>query len=106
MRVYQKNSSLKESYNVVIAEKDSLLAEQSIALPKDFALPCIKCIERCNDDNSAECSLLSGENSTDPKSVTNTSVEEIAALSDENCRLRSLVEDGMLKSLKRSSNPL
>ena len=32
--------------------------------------------------------------------MTNPSIEEIAALSDENCRLRSLVEDGMLKSLK------
>jgi hypothetical protein len=93
--------SLKESYNVVIAEKNSLLAEQSIAPPKDFNLPCIKCIERSNAENSAGSSLQpSRENSTDPKNVTNTSDEEIAALSDENCRLRSLVEDGMPKSLK------
>jgi hypothetical protein len=85
----------------VIAENNSLLAEQSIALPKDFNPPCIKCIERSNAESSAESSFqLSRENSTDPKTNTNTSVEEIVSLSDENCRLRNLVEEGMLKSLK------
>lgn len=86
---------------MLAAEKNSLLAEQSIVQPKDFDPPCLKCLERCNADQNTETSnQLSKGNVTDPNDITNPSIEEIAALSDENCRLRSLVEDGMLKSLK------
>jgi hypothetical protein len=63
--------------------------------------PCLKCLERDNANSSAECSTVSESTISSTVDVaTNPSSEEATALTDENARLKTLLETGMYKSLK------
>jgi hypothetical protein len=61
----------------------------------------LKCLERDNANSSAECSTIS-ENAISSTTVveTNPSSEEAIAITDENARLKRLLETDMFKSLK------
>ena len=89
----QELESLKESHNVLAKEKASLFAEQSNRLPDDFVPPCLKCLERSNADSNAETSTAVIENiATTMNDISNPSPEEFFSISDENCRLKNLLE--------------
>ena len=63
--------------------------------------PCSQCLKRSNADSNAEISNAIIENiATNMNDISNPSPEEFVAISDENCRLKNLLETGMLKSLK------
>jgi hypothetical protein len=97
----QEIVSLKESHNELALEKSSLFAEQSNRPPDDFVPPCLKCLERSNDESHAETSNANIENiATNMNDISNPSLEVFAAVTEENCRLKNLLETGMLKSLK------
>ena len=82
-------------------EKASLFAKQSNNLPDDFVPPCSKCLERSNADSNAKTSNAVIENiATTMNDISNPSSEEFVPISVENCRLKNLLETGMLKSLK------
>ena len=56
----------------------------------------MKCLERSNAESNAETSNAAIENNaTTSKDISNPSPEEIVAISDENCRLKNLLETGM-----------
>ena len=82
-------------------EKASLFAEQSKKLPDDFVPPCSKCLECSNANSNVETSNAVIENiATTMNCISDPSSKEFVAISDENCRLKNLLETGMLKSLK------
>ena len=63
--------------------------------------PCLKCLERSDVDSRAETSSANVENiATTMNGITNPSSEEFADVTEENCRLKDLLEIGMLRSLK------
>ena len=97
----QELESLKESHKVLAKEKSSLFAKQSKRLPDDFVPPCSQCLEHGNDDSNAETSNVAIKKiATTTNDISNPSSEEFVAISDENCRLKNLLETGILKSLK------
>ena len=67
-----------------------LLTQQRKEKPKVFVPPCLKCLERTNVESDAESSMNA-----------NPSVKENGSVSDENARLKDLLQTGMFKSLKR-----
>jgi hypothetical protein len=86
---------------VLANEKASLFAQQSENLPDDFVPPCLKCLKLSNVDSTTETSNAIIENiATITNGISNPSPEEFVAISDENSRLKDLLETGMLKSLK------
>ena len=63
--------------------------------------PCLKCLERSNVDSHTETSNVFIKNiATTKVGTTNLSSEDFATITEENCRLRGLLETGMLRSLK------
>jgi hypothetical protein len=63
--------------------------------------PYLKCLERSNADSNAKTSNPIIEKiATTTNDLSNPPPEEFVALSDENCRLKGLLETGMLKSLE------
>ena len=85
----------------LIGIKNSSHLKNLITRLQNFVPPCLKCLECSNADSHAETSNAIIENiATTTKDISNPSSEEIVALSDENCRLKNLLETGMLKSLK------
>ena len=96
----QELVSLKESHNEMVLQKASLFTEQSVQIPDGFVPPCLKCLERCNADSHAETSNASINNIAVTNDIPNPSSEEYAAIADENCRLKDLLETGMVRSLK------
>ena len=85
----------------MVLEKASLFAEQSVQLPDGFAPPCLKCLEFSNADSHAETTNVVIENfATTEVGNTNPSSEDFAAITEENCRLKGLLETVMLRSLK------
>jgi hypothetical protein len=99
----QELVSLKESHNELVLEKASLFAEQSVQIPDGFVPPCLKCLERSNAESHAETSNAAKENiaTTEVGTTTDPSFEDFAAITEESCRLKGLLETGMLRSLKR-----
>ena len=96
----QELESLKESYDDLKKENASLFTEQTETFPDGFVPPCLKCLEHSNADSTTETSAATERNATVVIVETNPSSEEYVAISDENARLKNLLETGMLKSLK------
>ena len=92
---------LREAHDDLRKENDSLLAEQISTAQDEFDAPCLKCLAREANDPTVECSNAS-ENalSSTVSVVTNPSSEETTAITDDNDRLKTLLETGMYKSLK------
>ena len=67
--------------------------------------PCSQCLECSNADSNAEISNDVIDNiSTTTNGISNPSSEEFVDISHENCRLKNLLEIGMVKSLKGSNS--
>ena len=63
--------------------------------------PCLKCLERDNVVSVAECSTAPDVAiSSTANVVTKPSTEDATTITDENVRLKTLLETGMYKSLK------
>ena len=63
--------------------------------------PCLKCLECSNVDSHAGTSNANIKNSaTTTNEISNPSHEDFVAIFDENCRLKNLLETGMLNFLK------
>ncbi len=84
----QDLESLRVAHDDLIRE-NSLLTQQLKEKPEVFEPPCLKCLERNNAKSNAESSVNA-----------NPSVEENGSVSDENARLKDLLQTGMFKSLK------
>ena len=69
--------------------ENSLLTQQLKEKPEVFEPPCLKCLERINVESNVESSANA-----------NPSAEENGFVSDENARLKDLLQTGMFKSLK------
>ena len=84
----QELEALREAHEDLIRE-NSLLTQQLKEKPEVFEPPCLKCLERTNAESNVESSVNA-----------NPSVEENGSVSDENARLKDLLQTGMFKSLK------
>jgi hypothetical protein len=96
----QDLKSLRAAHDDLRIENDSLLAQQISASQEEFVPPCLKCLERSNSDSNAETSVAAERNAHVITVESNSSSEENVAISDENARLKNLLETGMFKSLK------
>lgn len=97
----QELEKLRASHDDLRTKNDSLLAQQISTAQDDFVPPCLKCLEHDNANSSAECSTVSESTISSTVDVaTNPSSEEATALTDENARLKTLLETGMYKSIK------
>jgi hypothetical protein len=83
----QELLSLREALEDLIKE-NSLLTQQLKEKSDVFIPPCLKCLEHSNAENNAKSSVNA-----------NPSVEESGSVSDENDRLKDLLQTGLLKSL-------
>ena len=83
-------------------ENEPLRAQQISPALEGFEPPCLKCLERDNATSVAECSTAATVAiSSTADVVTNPSAEDTTTIADENARLKTLLETGMYKSLKR-----
>ena len=80
----QELEALIEAHEDLMRE-NSLLNQQLKDKPEVFEPPCLKCLEQ----NNAESSMNA-----------NPSIKENGSVSDENARLKYLLQTGMFKSLK------
>ena len=70
----QDLEKLRESYEDLQKERDSLLAQQISVAQEEFIPPCLKCIERESANSSPESSNASiAANSSTASVVTNSS---------------------------------
>jgi hypothetical protein len=69
--------------------ENSLLTQQLKEKPEVFETPCLKCLERTNTESNAESSVKA-----------NPSIKENGSVSNENARLKDLLQTRMFKSLK------
>ena len=87
---------LREAHDDLRKENDSLLAEQISTAQDEFDAPCLKCIAREANDSTAECSNASENALSSTVSVApNPSSEEATAITDDNDRLKTLLQTGM-----------
>jgi hypothetical protein len=84
----QELESPREAHDDLIRE-NSLPTQQLKEKPEVFVPPCLKCLKRSNTESNAESSVNA-----------NPSVKENGSFSDENARLKDLLQIGMFKSLK------
>ena len=88
------------SHDDLRKENDSLLAQQINTTQVEFIPPCLKCIERDNATTSPGSSNASELMPSIASVVSNPSSEETTNISEENDRLKNLLETGMFKCLK------
>ena len=100
---YLKRKQELESLRVAhddLQTENSLLAQKLESFPEVFIPPCLKCLERSNAETNAESSNAADKNAYTADVVANPSSEETTIISDENARLKNLLQTGMFKSLK------
>lgn len=96
----QDLEKLRVSYEDLLKDRDSLLAQQISATQEEFFPPCLKCIERESANSSPECSNASTVTNSSPASaITNSSLVDIASITND-AGLKELYTTGMYKSLK------
>ena len=97
----QDLEKLRAAHEDLQKVNESLRAKQISSAREEFEPPCLKCIERDNATSVAECSTATAVAiSSTVDVVTNPSAEDTTTITDENARLKTLLEIGMYKSLK------
>uniref|UniRef100_M8BGF0 Carboxypeptidase n=1 Tax=Aegilops tauschii TaxID=37682 RepID=M8BGF0_AEGTA len=96
----QDLDKLRESYEDLQKERDSLLSQQISAAQEEYIPPCLKCIGCESANSSPESSNASTATNSSPVSaIINSSSEDITSITD-NAGLKELYMTGMYKSLK------
>ena len=107
MIILKGSKNLRATHEDLQKENESLRAQQISSAQEGFEPPCLKCLEHDNAVFVAEYSTAATVAiSSTADVVTSPSTEDTTTIADENARLKTLLETGMYKSLKRAPDTM